>query len=340
MNIKRSEIHSTRDTNLIDYLRAFGCFCIVWYHVDYFWSLSENDQELLSSIKYLTISWAMPFFYVTSFYFLLLAGLNNTPKIVIYKKMMRISVILTATVAIYLSFDEFVKILTNSQDYPSDFKSRLSGITLLHVMKALVSGYNTPAYFLAQLAFLYIPIFLIGKAINKYNGTVFLAFSTFMVASIFSKHNALFTQEVYAYLAIAVLLLMLKIYGEKISVPVKRTEVVLLLIVVFCWRLEKGESSIPLILLSILYYGLNTSAKWRKITKEISSFGQKHSLFIFLFHTLVLNIVTYAISKVDNHIGQPYGQIQTFATIVLLSFLICSVISVSTLRKTGWNLRI
>src|ERR1039458_5916917 len=54
-----------RHANLTDILRWFGCFAIVWNHSDYY-SMLGRWRPGVDMGKSLLISWAMPFFYIST----------------------------------------------------------------------------------------------------------------------------------------------------------------------------------------------------------------------------------------------------------------------------------
>jgi hypothetical protein len=50
---------------MTDVFRFLGCFCIVWYHSSYYWRLGEY-RPYVDVVKWLSLQWAMSFFYVTA----------------------------------------------------------------------------------------------------------------------------------------------------------------------------------------------------------------------------------------------------------------------------------
>jgi len=53
----------------LDVFRFLGCFSIVWFHSNLFGHLSNSERSLITALKSLLISWAMPYFYILSAYF-------------------------------------------------------------------------------------------------------------------------------------------------------------------------------------------------------------------------------------------------------------------------------
>jgi hypothetical protein len=331
---------SSRATNSIDFAKAIGCFSIVWYHSQYYWSLSSGNRHDIDLAKFYSISWAMPFFYISAFYFITRYGIQKESISKVLRKMGRIFSVQILVIIIYgiyrLSVNLFLR--DNSlQSLVSQFFDNLSFGSFLLVFN---SGNSTPAYFLAQMFFLYLPLYFMGRvfAIRKYFSLLAIGF--LLVAYFWNVENSFITKESYVYLAISFALLTINLREVRDNSLCKILFGISVSVVVF-WRMNHGEFLLFGLAIWGIFSFLSRGSRSNLIAAKVSWFGSSCSLFVFLFHLLFLQVieklVLYLIVK---SIISDSNQIAIYIMVNMLAFIFAAIPAVFLNHFSGLRLKI
>lgn len=331
---------SSRATNLIDFAKAIGCFCIVWYHSSYYWSLNAGNRHLIDLVKLYLISWAMPFFYISAFYFITRYGTQNESAIKVLRKMGKIFSVQVLVIIIYgiyrLSVNLFLKDYS-LQYLMTQFFNDLSIENSLLVFK---SGNSTPAYFLAQVFFLYLPLYLVGRiiAITRYFSA--MAIGSLLVMYFFNVENSFISTEVYVYLTVSIALLTINL-RKMWDDSVYKTFFFVSAATFAIWRMNYGE----FILFGLAIWGafsfLGKRSRTSLLVAKISRFGAYYSLFVFVFHLLYLDMTENLLLRL-NFESKISGssQISFYILVNILAFCFTAITAVLLNRFGRLRLKI
>jgi hypothetical protein len=330
----------SRATNPIDFAKAIGCFSIVWYHSQYYWSLNSGNRHDIDLAKFYFISWAMPFFYISAFYFITRYGIQKESPSKVLRKMGRIFSVQILVIIIYgiyqLSVNLFLR--DNSLQFlVSQFYRNLSFGNCLLVFN---SGNSTPAYFLAQIFFLYLPLYLMGRvlAFTKYFALIAIGFLLVVYFSNFE--NSFITKESYIYLAISIALLTINFREVRDNSLYKILFCISISVVVF-WRLNHGEFLLFGLAIWGIFSFLSRGSRSILLAAKVSSFGSSYSLFVFLFHLLFLQVIEKLVlyPKINSIISDS-NQIATYISVNILAFGFTSISAIFLNRFSGLRLKI
>jgi hypothetical protein len=287
--------------------------------------------------KYLFIGWAIPFFYISTFFFLIKGGYDKRPLKVILLKMKNILILLTVSVIV----EEALKILSikGSEDNRLGMWHLLQSFDFLKLLNVLLTGNNTPAYFLAQLLILYIPLYAVGKLMNKY---FIIGFSLTLTSSYIAMNekafDVYFGEEVFLYLIISTILMLL--IGLKRKLFRKQPILIISLLMIYCvWRLQHQEFIFTGIVLLYSFHIISNKPRIRFFSSSVSQFGQQHSLFVFISHTFFLQAMGSIINKLllSLNLSETLSM-EAYILVNLSSFMLASLTSIA-MRKF-WNIKI
>jgi len=331
---QKSSNLKVRKTNSVDLLRSVGCFCIVWYHSNYYWNLTQPDRSQIDNIKLSLISWAMPFFYTSSFFYALKYGFNRVTRRYLCHKIVKLFLILTLTVGIY----ESIK-FANSQLYGE--KLHITGIPLNsesinQVMGSLFhlisTGGGTPAYFIYQLILMYPICYILGLLVRKYNqiGYLIIILLFYLGVKEISIFEA-FTFRLSFYLGMALAGLL---YSESRDKLRKYCNLLLIITLILVEQNQTGEQLLP-ILMMLIIFKFKLKEKWFVL---LSEFGQKYSLFVFLFHSLVLNLIGECFNVLNGQFLIFNPSIFIYLAVNILGFLTTASVAIIIKRTSGYIL--
>ena len=331
---------SSRATNPIDFAKAIGCFCIVWYHSQYYWSLNSGARQDVDLAKFYTISWAMPFFYISAFYFIARYGIRKESPGKVLQKMGRVFYVQLLVIMIYGIYRFSVNLFLKEFSFQTLIDQFFNDLSLRNSLLVFSSGNSTPAYFLAQLFYLYLPLYLLGRffAISRYFAVI--AIGLLLVAYFLDIQNSFITKEFYFYLAVSIALLMLnsmKIRGN----PLYKALFCISILIISIWRMNHDE----FLLFGLAVWGafslLCRGNVTNSLATRISRFGDSYSLFVFLFHLLALEIIEALLSRLSiNLVTSDSQQVTTYALINILAFGSSVIAAVFLNRRIGLRLKL
>ena len=304
-----------RKTNLNDVFRAFGCFCIIWYHSGYYWELSQTDRIDVDNFKLVFISWAMPFFYTSSFYYAAKYGYKKVQIVHFSAKIVRMSSLLLFVVVVYqtiqitkiLLYEGATGILITTQNKDSIF----DWISFLWTQFS--TGGGTPAYFIFEIILIYPIGYGIGFISRHYLYCGYLAILCFSALGILQRsifENISYKTSFYLSLAIALL-----IYTQQ-DKKFRSIFHLIIIMIVSALILNKTEIVIWPVLVIAIFFALN---KTNKFMIYLSEFGQKYSLFVFSFHVLALEFTGVLAAIVVNQNNLLKSSILIFIIINFIS---------------------
>jgi hypothetical protein len=330
----------SRRANPIDFARSIASFCIVWNHSQYYWTLDLENRHIVDIAKFYAISWAMPFFYISAFYFIIRYGIRNTPTNKVFWKMGTIFKIQISVIIIYGIYRSSINLVLDNYSLKSGISLLFSDLSLGSAFRVFSSGNTTPAYFLGQLFFLYFPLFLLGRLLLMGKYISLIAITSLFTLYFLNVENSFITKESYVYLAIAISLF--KINPKQICDNlVHRVLLCLSLLFLIVWRLHHHEFLLICLAIWGIYAFLRRGGKTNWIVEKLSSFGYSYSLFIFLFHSLFLSIIELLLTQMSVDLfSYNYGQIVTYSLINILAFGCAAIFAILLNRRFGWILKL
>ncbi len=329
-----------RATNPIDFLRAFGCFCIIWFHTPFYWSLTGDIQNTADLYKLIGISWAMPFFYTTAFYFLLSSGLKKIPTSLMLRKVRKIFIIQIAIVVIYEGHG-ILQLFLQEKNLSAIADTLINKWHFDELPRIFLSGNSSPAYFLGELFLLYMPIYFLGRVIRLNTLYGFLAVIVLLLCYLSGIEGIFITREAYFYLSLAIAFTLLGRNSRSTTMRKKLPLVASLAIVISFIRISSNENLFIIIVLIFAYYLFSKNKNTSLINDNVSRIGQNYSLFIFSSHSLMFSGVELVIYRLD--FIQPIiisHELLIFALINSIVFFVSAVLAVFLHKRFKWILRI
>jgi hypothetical protein len=328
----KEENISSRKTNLNDVLRAFGCFCIVWYHSGYYWELSQTDRIDVDKFKLIFISWAMPFFYTSSFYFAANYGFKKVHLRYFSGKLAKLTLLLLSVVGIYQAFQLAKMFLqegfNGSLVYILKQESFMN--LLAYFWHQISTGSGTPAYFIFEIILMYPICYMLGLLIRKCSYSSYLVVIFFGLLGVLQRGIfEMITHRTSLYLALAIAFLVFHHSPSKFQ---RNTHLVIVIAVSVLTVAQTGEVIWPVLAITILF----KSTKTKKLMAYLSDFGQKYSLFVFCFHFLALEALGIMVALLQNHADLVKSNILVFVILNFLGFLLTYAIALIIKRKTGF----
>ena len=323
-----------RKTNLVDFLRSFGCFCIVWYHSNYYWNLTQLECVQIDKAKLFLISWAMPFFYISSFFYASKYGFNKAKITYIGQKMLKLTQLLVFTVGVYEILNLVGKVpywqKRNFSALSIDFKQAIEFVQ--YIVHQVSSGGNTPAYFIFELIAMYPICYFFGLLVRNYNYMAYLIIGL-MFSMGFMQIGMLknITYHTSFYMGIAIAFL---VYAENSSTIKKKFNFVLIIFLLVFVNKQTGEGFWP-ILAIVSVFKFIENAKWKTL---LSEFGQKYSLFVFLFHLIALDLTGEFFNILNRHFAIFNPSILIYLIINFIGFSVTAVVAIIIKRKYGYVL--
>lgn len=323
---------SSRKTNLIDVLRAFGCFCIVWYHSEYYWELSQTDRIDVDKFKLIFISWAMPFFYTVSFYFAANYGFKKVHPRYFYGKLAKLTLLLLLVVGIYQAF-QLVKTLlygglNGNLIYTLKQESFMN--LLSYLWNQISTGSGTPAYFIFEIILMYPICYMLGLTIRKYSYTGYLIIIFFGLLGVLQRGIfEIITHRTSLYLALAIAFLLFHHSSSKFQ---SNMHLVVVAAVSALTVTQTGEVIWPVLAITVIF----KLTESKKLMAYLSEFGQKYSLFVFCFHFLALEVLGIIVALLQNHADLVKSNLLVFVILNFLGFLLTYAIARIIKRKTGF----
>lgn len=302
--------------------------------------MDSGSQQVIDVAKFYFISWAMPFFYVSAFYFIMRYGLQNAELAKVFRKMLRIFWVQISIIFVYEIYHFSVSLVLEDQSFRSLISQFSNKYSLENVLGIFSSGNSTPAYFLAQVFFLYFPLFLLGRFIGlrRYYSVITIACLILMYSLNFE--NSFITIDSYVYLAISIFLL--KIDFQRIELDFfYKTVFLLSLLFLITWRMYHQEFLLIVLAIWASYSLLYRSTKTNLMAVRLSRFGSSHSLFVFLFHALSLSLSEILVSNLDIRLAnRSFSDLFTYALINILAFVFTAFSAITLNRRFGWTLKI
>lgn len=325
-----TDILKYRDVNIIDILRIFACFAIVWFHIGYYWDLSTDILIYVDTLNIFLCTFAMPFFYITASYFAI-DSINRKKEIKsILSRLKNLWIIIFTYTLVYELPKLIFKFLDkNYQYYP--FSIDVSGY--LNIIYSLFNTFksvnNSPVYFIFNVFVIYCLAFLVFKIYeilkkNNYTILIFLAGCFLMIVFAYENKFDFFISKniletillsfTYYFVSMNIKWKKINLNSFQLLTLISGTIISFGAVVIF--KIEPYYFA----LIFLLYKDIFTINKENAFLTRLSNWGQKYSFGVFAWHFFFLMFLSYLFPKIWSSIGFSNPSLFLYIIIGLVGF--------------------
>lgn len=340
-----------RPPNLIDILRIFAAFSIVWYHSNYFY---RSDfllfQDSYRQFQVLVFYWAMPFFYTATAYFALVSNLKFPSWEQRFSRVTRVFSLLFVY-SLLFEVPRLVMLYQGRLKNYSPFHMLDDGNSVQAIITALAKsiyqGNYSHLYFLSHVIIIYFLAILVSLLYRKLKLKVlFTAFFCGVVVVLLIGYEQNLTLRISQLLLLTneraliatIVGFIFALVSAKVKKPLKLTPAKMIAVLLLLIFLLNGPemTHLPTLLTfnvgsilfstGLLLAGLHYTRVISPLLARLSRWGQRYSLGIFLLHPCVQMPLDNLVPLFFPSVSIPYREIVIIIVINLAAFALSQIL--------------